>query len=111
MSDGGLATAVSEMCIGGRTGASIDVFASAAAGVPGSVPIEALLFGETTGCLVAEVDAGSAAGFEKRLAGVPCCRLGTTDSSGRLAVAAGGTRVEIPIADMVAAFSGARRQR
>lgn len=107
LSDGGLAVAVSEMCMGGRTGASIDTGASLDAGVAGSVP---MLFGETNGCLVVEVDASKAAEFEKRLASVPCSRLGTTDSSQRLAMAAGGTSVEIPIADLIAAFSGARSE-
>jgi len=105
LSDGGLAVAVAEMCVGGRTGASVD------AGASGSVPIETLLFGETNGCLVVEVDATKAAEFEKRLAGVPCSRLGTTDSSQRLALAAGGRSVELPIADMITAFSGARSER
>jgi phosphoribosylformylglycinamidine synthase len=110
LSDGGLAVAVAEMCMGGRTGASIDT-ASMESGVSGSVPMDALLFGETNGCLVVEVDSGLAAGFEKRLAGVPCFKLGTTDSSGRLALATGGRSVELPIADMIAAFSGARSER
>ncbi len=98
LSDGGLAVAVAEMCMGGRIGASIEA---------GSVP---MLFGETNGCLVVEVDAAKAAEFEKRLAGVPCSKLGATDSSQRLAIAAGGRSVELPIADLIAAFSGARSE-
>lgn len=99
LSEGGLAVAVAEMCMGGRTGASIDA---------GSVP---MLFGETNGCLVVEVDATNAADFEKRLAGVQCSRLGMTDSSQRLAMAAGGTSVEIPIANLLMAFAGARSEQ
>jgi phosphoribosylformylglycinamidine synthase len=105
LSDGGLAATLAEMCLGGGIGAS----ASVGGATPGGPP--ALLFGETNGCLVAEVDASKAAAFEKAMAGIPRARIGSTNDSGRLELDAGGLKASIPVGELKAAFMGTRSAR
>ena len=99
LSDGGLATAVAEMCMGGRMGASVDAGASRAA-----------LFGETNGCLVVEVSPEAFPEFERAMSGVPCSPIGVTTASGELRIRAEGVSTIIVLDDMIAAFSGARSE-
>lgn len=91
LSDGGAAAALAEMCIGGRLGASIE--ASSLRRAAGSGAAEpswpCLLFGETNGCLAAEVAPADAAAFEacfaaSKGAGGSCVRIGTTDASSEI---------------------------
>jgi phosphoribosylformylglycinamidine synthase len=102
LSDGGLAAALAEMCLGGSLGASVTVGGA----TPGGA--QALLFGETNGCLVAEVDASKAADFEKAMAGIPRARIGSTNGSGRLELDADGLKASIPAGELKAAFMGTR---
>ncbi len=109
LSDGGLAVALAEMCLGGGLGASVTVGGSLQGAPSGGPP--AFLFGETNGCLVAEVDASKAATFEKAMAGTPCATIGSTNGSGRLELDAGGARISIAVDELKAAFMGTRSAR
>ena len=65
LSEGGLAVASAEMCIGGRLGVDI---------IP---PLSTRdLFGETTGCLLAEVSPANIARFEEIFKNLPINKLG-----------------------------------
>ncbi len=97
LSEGGLGVAVAEMCIGGRLGAALDLPA-------GDAIIN--LYGETNGCLVAEVPAGKAAEFEKAMAGAPCAKIGRVTDDGTLAVK-GAASFAVPVATLVDAWKGA----
>jgi phosphoribosylformylglycinamidine (FGAM) synthase-like enzyme len=105
LSDGGLAAALAEMCLGGNLGASVSVGGS----TPGGKP--ALLFGETNGCLVAEVDSLKAAAFEKAMAGIPRARIGSTTGSGRLELDADGLKASVKVGELREAFMGTRSLR
>jgi phosphoribosylformylglycinamidine synthase len=67
LSEGGLAVAAAEMCIGGRMG--LDLAARPDDG-------ELFLFGETTGCLLVEVEEENKDRFEKEFIGLPLRKLG-----------------------------------
>ncbi|NMB68804.1 MAG: phosphoribosylformylglycinamidine synthase subunit PurL [Chloroflexi bacterium] len=96
LSEGGLAVAAAEMCIGGWLGLALDL--------EGGDPLRAL-FGETTGCLLVEVPPQHAADFEAALDGLPCCRLGTVTAETRLAVQnAGHTLLDLPVEALREAF-------
>ncbi len=104
-SDGGLAVALAECCVGAeesRAGADIDLSAWSA------LPLRALLFGEAQ----ARIIVGSAAP-EKVLAiaakhGVPAKRIGTVRaSSPSLAITVGARRIDAPLARLARAFHDA----
>lgn len=67
LSEGGLAVAAAEMCIGGRLGLSLHMALD---------PIQAVLFGEVNGCFLAEVRSDSTAAFEGLLDGLPWQKMG-----------------------------------
>ncbi|HEX7975173.1 MAG TPA: phosphoribosylformylglycinamidine synthase subunit PurL [Anaerolineales bacterium] len=71
LSEGGLAVAAAEMCIGGRLGLSLRL--------PGTDPLRAC-FGETTGCLLAEVAPQDSAAIEALLSGLPWTAIGEVRS-------------------------------
>ncbi len=81
ISDGGLAVAIAEMCIGGQTGAELELDPAAGLGP------EALLFSESSTRWLAEVDPGNGKRFEKLL-GPMAARIGETGGS-ELTIAAG----------------------
>jgi phosphoribosylformylglycinamidine synthase len=73
LSEGGLAVSAAEMCIGGGTGMQIYL--------PEDQDLYTALFGESSGCLLAEVPADKAAAFEQLMAEssggpLPCRRIG-----------------------------------
>ncbi|HQO65631.1 MAG TPA: AIR synthase-related protein, partial [Spirochaetales bacterium] len=103
LSDGGLATALAEMCLGGRLGAK--------ATSPGDGLVAAALFGETNGCLVVEVADTAAAEFERIMAGIECRRIGETDGGGRLELVAGDEGFAVALDDLAVAFGGTRSER
>jgi phosphoribosylformylglycinamidine (FGAM) synthase-like enzyme len=131
LSEGGLAVAIAEMCMGGRLGAELALPSTARvaggsreasppsgaraasdAGGPGAAggppPPELLLFGETNGCLLVEVDASRAAEFEAALAGLPLEKLGETKAERRLAFLEGGRVVlGLRLDEMIGAWKGA----
>ncbi|MDX9826896.1 MAG: phosphoribosylformylglycinamidine synthase subunit PurS [Spirochaetia bacterium] len=110
LSEGGLGAALAEMCLAGGLGADIDIDSLKAArrdsgglaenadvtngnAKPASPQDSArqslLLFGETNGCLLAEVTKDNAPELEQLLAGLPFARIGTTTGAPVLSVRAG----------------------
>ncbi|PKN93814.1 MAG: phosphoribosylformylglycinamidine synthase subunit PurL [Chloroflexi bacterium HGW-Chloroflexi-6] len=90
LSEGGLAVAAAEMCIGGRLGLELI----------GSLQADAC-FAETNGCLLAEIAPAAEAEFEKRFAGLPLTKIGTVLSEPLLKLAG----AEIAVSDLVKAFN------
>jgi phosphoribosylformylglycinamidine synthase len=90
ISDGGFAAAAAEMCLGGGRGAEIVVEALAA---PDIDPLLAL-FGETNGCLLAEVPEEKVAAFETALKGLPRVVVGAVATGKTLRFQMGSGRVE-----------------
>ena len=93
LSEGGLAVAAAEMCIGGRLGLSLTLDDS--------------IFREVNGCLLAEVRLADCAVFESHFEtpGV-LKRLGLVTAAQRLNISTRGqTLVTIPISDLVAAWN------
>jgi len=83
VSEGGLLTALAEMCFGGAAGAEITI--------PEGHRADYFLFNETTGCFLAEVTSEAAAG--ELFAGVPHLVLGTADSSRMITIRQGGAKL------------------
>ena len=77
LSEGGLAVAAAEMCIGGRLGLSLRM--------PDTDPLRAC-FGETTGCLLAEVAPKNASAFEAYFSGHSCIEIGEVLSDALLTI-------------------------
>jgi phosphoribosylformylglycinamidine synthase len=90
ISDGGLAAAAAEMCLGGGRGAEILVEAAAGSDTDPMVA----LFGETNGCFLAEVPEAKVAAFETALKGLPRVRVGTVVAGKTLRFQMGSGRVE-----------------
>lgn len=98
LSEGGLAVAAAEMCIGGRLGMDLT-----------GAETEALcaLFGETNGCLLVEVAADQAQAFEAALLGHPIRRAGQVRDDDRLRLTvAGRVMVDLPVTALVKAWMG-----
>jgi phosphoribosylformylglycinamidine synthase len=72
VSHGGLAVAVSEMCISGQLGAEIDL------GQMNKLRPDVKLFSESNTRWVVEADRKKAGEFEKLAGSIPICRLGKT---------------------------------
>ncbi|NOX63572.1 MAG: phosphoribosylformylglycinamidine synthase subunit PurL [Chloroflexi bacterium] len=83
LSEGGLAVALAEMCIGGDLGAEISL-----AAIPTSEPLTPAqaLFSESLGRFLIEVPAKHAIAFEKALAGQPLASIGRVTAEKRLIV-------------------------
>ncbi len=104
LSEGGLAVAAAEMCIGGRLGLTVELRGEGR-GARG-VGLARRVFGETNGCLLVEVQPGDAAAFERALAGMPVQRLGVVTAGPVLAILDDGAPVlACPVADLVAAWN------
>ncbi len=91
VSEGGLAVAAAEMCIGGRLGLAL----------ADSLTPEAC-FVETNSCLLAEVAPEAEADFRALFAGLPLTRIGTVTAEPVLHLAG----AHIPVPDLVRAFTG-----
>ncbi len=91
LSEGGLAVAAAEMCIGGRLGLVLDETLRAEA-----------CFAEVNGCLLAEIDPGSETAFRALFADLPLEKIGVVVADPVLKFS--GTAV--PVADLVRAFTG-----
>lgn len=97
LSEGGLAVAAAEMCIGGRLGLALDLAVDD--------PLRAL-FGESNGCLLAEVRPADAAAFEKLFGKLPLLRIATILDDQDLVVNNAGQELFIlPVADLVTAWN------
>jgi phosphoribosylformylglycinamidine synthase len=88
LSEGGLAVAAAEMCIGGRLGLEINIELPA-------------LFNEVNGCLLVEVSPASSSAFEKQFTDLPFTKIGVVTSEPVLKVAT----EEIPVEELVHAFN------
>ena len=87
LSEGGLAVAAAEMCIGGRLGVELNIESSA-------------LFTEVNGCLLVEVSPANAAVFENQFANLPFSKVGNVASNPILKI----SNVEIAVDELVHAF-------
>jgi len=94
LSEGGLAVAGAEMCIGGRLGIDLTLNTT-----PDQTPVN--LFGETNGCILAEISPEDALTFEKEFSGLPLKRIGTVTADPILKLMGD----EIPIFELVKAFN------
>jgi phosphoribosylformylglycinamidine synthase len=97
ISQGGLGTALAEMCFGGEVGADLELAAL------GDVRPDFAMFNETAGCFLVEL--ADAADGKRLLSGVPCAWLGTTTDRGSICVGRGGDLVcEAHLDDLKAAW-------
>lgn len=101
LSEGGLAVAAAEMTIGGRLGIHLNL--------PYKDELRAC-FGETTGCLLAEVDTGDCTAFEAFFRGLSCTPIGVVSEQPVLSIShAGKTLIELPVNDLVSAWQGSTK--
>jgi len=100
-SDGGLAVALAEMCIGGRLGAQIDLDAAPSCGC--AHPLE-LLYSESQSRLVVSVAPDKAAAFEALFAGQHCARIGVVGGAGLALTQAGRQLLNLPVEELARAF-------
>ena len=89
LSEGGLAAAAAEMCIGGRLGIQLDVKDDA-------------LFNEVNGCLLVEVTSANTSAFEKQFANLPFKQIGVVTQNPFLNIR---ESVSISVPDLVHAFN------
>ena len=96
LSEGGLAVATAEMCIGGRLGMDL------------TVPTKEILwfmFGETNGCLLVEVTSENAAAFESEFNGLDCNHVGEVRADGHLVAHSGQELLlDLPVGELVNAW-------
>ncbi len=130
LSDGGLAAALAESAIGGRTGASVDISTLSidpvlespeiTSGEPVDTPVygkrraashqpparrSRLLFGESAGRLLVSVNSASCSEFEAAFAHQPCTRIGTVEEDARMRIVDGEeTVLEVTTEELVAAW-------
>jgi phosphoribosylformylglycinamidine synthase len=98
LSEGGLAVALAEMALGGRLGIQVDVPGN------GLAPLN-LLFSESNGRLVVEVEAQDAPAFEAALANVPLTHIGFVTDTPILSIAVdGASQLALPVESLVAAW-------
>lgn len=97
LSEGGLAVAAAEMCIGGRLGLELHT--------PQGSP-ELALFGETNGCLLVEVAAGDCPAFKALLAGLPYQCLGSVTQEPALSMRLPEEQeaIRLPVSTLVSAW-------
>lgn len=93
LSEGGLALAAAEMCIGGRLGLSLTLDIGD-------------IFAEVNGCLLAEVRSVDCINFESLLDGLPFQRIGLATAAKRLNISTQNeTLLSVPVRELVAAFN------
>ena len=88
LSEGGLAVAAAEMCVGGRLGMELNIETSSA-------------FTEVNGCLLVEVSQASTSAFENQFANLPLNKIGNVTSTPVLKI----SDIEIPVDELVHAFN------
>ena len=94
LSEGGLAVAAAEMCIGGRLGLDLDPDGTLAQGIQ-------CLFGETNGCLLLEVNPAHAIDFEPLFEGLPLTKIGLVTSQPAFRFA----NTSLSVVQLVSAFN------
>ncbi|MFA6134743.1 MAG: phosphoribosylformylglycinamidine synthase subunit PurL [Phycisphaerae bacterium] len=114
LSEGGLAVAAAEMAFAGGRGIDLDLAAapvdlrgaSAARGNLG-VSEQALLFGESAGRFLVEVNGANYDKFLRLVKDLPCGEIGTVTDDGRLSIHSGGRCViDLPIQAAKDAWQG-----
>jgi phosphoribosylformylglycinamidine synthase len=96
LSEGGLAVAAAEMCIGGRLGMQLDL--------PEAEPWRAC-FGETTGCLLVEVPEAGQSAFHRCFNGLNHVQLGRVSSGSQFNLVMGGKMlIQQPVEELVRAW-------
>ena len=104
LSEGGLAVAAAEMAFAGGLGVTICLEAVPA---EGACPEPALLFGESPGRFVVEVQPDNYDAFMRIVKDCPLGELGRVTDAGRIVVTARrGTVIDLPAADAKAAWQG-----
>jgi len=99
LSEGGLAVAAAEMCIGGRLGVEI--------ALSGSDPVLSL-FGETNGCLLVEVSPDQADSFESVFGSLPYQCIGQVLTEPNLCIKRQGqSLLSLPVEQLVSAWQSA----
>jgi phosphoribosylformylglycinamidine synthase len=97
LSEGGLAVAAAEMCIGGRLGLLLEK--------DGGDPLR-LLFGECTGTLLAEVRAQDKEKFLSLFAGLPLAWIGRVTEDPKLSMSIRGASIlDVPLSDLIASWN------
>ncbi len=109
ISEGGLAAAIAESCLGGRLGAEIrlDNLPGKAfrQGLSGALDLARLLFSESPGRFIVSVGSGDRERFETSMAGRVFMRLGHTTAEGAVRFALDGkTVLEAELGDIERAF-------
>ncbi len=100
-SDGGLAVALAEMCIGGRLGAEVDLAEVPQCGCSGALEV---LYSESTSRFVVSVAPDKQAVFEALFAGQHCARIGVVGGAA-LTVAVGASNLLCaPVQTLAQAF-------
>lgn len=94
LSEGGLAVAIAEMCIGGRLGLNLTLDIT-----PHQAP--RILFGETTGCLLVEIASANVAAFESIFKDLPFVKIGQVISDPILQI--GGAPIFVD--ELITAFN------
>ena len=94
LSEGGLAVAAAEMCIGGRVG--LDLTLDIAPHQPPRI-----LFGETTGCLLVEIAPADVGAFESVFSGLPFVKIGQVTSDPILQFG----DISVAVSDLAKAFN------
>ncbi|MBI3957545.1 MAG: phosphoribosylformylglycinamidine synthase, partial [Chloroflexi bacterium] len=105
LSEGGLAVALAEMCIGGRLGLQVEIGDwGLEIGEGGPV---ATLFSESNGRLLVEVRAEDATALEELFAGLPLVAIGVVSAETRLVVELGEESViDLGVEELVCAWKG-----
>jgi len=94
-SEGGIAVALAEMCIGGQYGAEITVSFE-----------KQMLFSESLCRFIVEVDPNHAVGFEEALTGFPFERVGVVSEQASLKIAANDAVLSLKLDDLETAWRG-----
>ncbi len=102
LSDGGLAVALAEMCIGGRLGAEVDI---QAVPVLEAMSVAELLYSESASRLLVSVAPEKAATFEAQMKGSLCARIGVVTDDVTMTVKRGeAVLCAEPVRELVTAF-------
>ncbi len=100
-SEGGVAVAIAEMCIGGRTGAAIDIDG------PGEADLWGRLWGESLGRIIVGVKQSKKEEFRQMMKGNQVTYLGETTDSNTLAIYDGDdVIIEANVEDMTSSWKG-----
>ena len=100
-SEGGVAVALAEMCIGGRTGAEIDIDG------PGDADQTGRLWGESLGRIIVGVAQSKRSAFLKQMSGHDLTYLGETTVGDDLTILDGDEiLIEANVPEMVSAWKG-----